>query len=668
VTVKYDHKLGQIGTYGGRVVARSGDTVVQTAIGATKETESYELTTRVTNRDGAVIPPDSQDATVLIASLDRATRPILAGSNEPVRLPVGRYAVLGYAQTPIAGQVTPSLTNFAEPQIALSGNKVVDVDARKGNRIGYQLEEKDARAVTMISASRVHTPYSEVSTSAARVDDVYAVPTPGKHDGFAYYNRAQLERPEARLNVRAPAFEVPVGWSPTSPKTTDARSLTAIDAGYARPDEIAARDLRGKLAVFTLTAAEADQFDTRVAALHAAGAAAALLYWSERMSVGTTVDAAIPVVYTLHPDGVRLAKLGTAGVTLTGYPPSPYRYELAFPSFGAIPADVSYEARNRDLATVRAKYHSIVDGGVGYLDFSTAAGDLDMGSGLWSTLVHLPLERTEYYSADPVAWQTSVTVAPTDQDGLQHSYLNAHRVYRPGEQVSAAWNKAAIGPAFTVSQKLYTGREHLAFREEDTITAQLPLFSDADRHSGMTAPEEYSFADKGTTVLYSADGKEIGRSDVPGEGTFTVPADAAKYRLAADVTRTSPIWPLSTKVSAEWAFRSSRTEAPAPLPLLTVGFDPKVDMANYAPGGWASFPIRVDRQPGSTGGAVSLRKVEVSFDDGASWKQVPLVKIHDRWWTVYQQPSSGFVSLRASAADTDGNTVTQTINRAYRLK
>jgi hypothetical protein len=103
--------------------------------------------------------------------------------------------------------------------------------------------------------------------------------------------------------------------------------------------------------------------------------------------------------------------------------------------------------------------------------------------------------------------------------------------------------------------------------------------------------------------------------------------------------------------------------------LLTVGFDPKLDKMNYAPGGALfAIPVRVDRQPGATGGKTDLKKVEVSYNDGQSWIQVPLLKVNGTWWAGVQHRSSGFVSLRASASDSDGNTVAQTIIRAYRVK
>ncbi|CAM4005612.1 S8 family serine peptidase [Kibdelosporangium persicum] len=665
VNVTFDPAAGPVAEYSGRLVARGGGTVVQTAIGATKEPESYTLTPKLTDRNGVELGPDGAGA-VIWKRIDADFYDI-APSNRPVRLPAGKYAVFGLVQTLTAGQVQPSVTMVGEPEVDLRQDTTVAFDARQGVRVDVRVEEPEARRAAGVTAIVVHGFDGRgVGFSSDVTDETYAVPTKGSFQHFDYYNRQQLGRPSVRLAAGKPeSFDIPVEWAPSSPMTNGHKEFAAVDVGHATPEEIATRDLKGKLAVFTLGRTDAREYDARVKAVADAGAAAALFYFSETMSIAVREKAPVPVVYTMDPAGQRLAKLGNATVTLTGLPASPYRYELAFPHHGGIPGNLTYQPRSKDLATVKAKYHAQTDG-VAYIDYRTRSGNLQMGSGLWSTVVPLPLERTEYYS--PVTWQNSFRTAPNRDSGPEQGYINDERTYRAGEQTTSEWGKAVIGPGLAVSNEPYTGQPHLAFREADTITATLPLFSDAARHSGFPRPEEYSFADKGDTVLY-ADGKEIGRSDVPGDGTFTVPAAAANYRLTSEVTRTSPIWPLSTKVSAEWTFRSGHTDKATPLPLLTVGFDPKLDLRNNARANSVlAIPVRVDRQPGSAGGGASLRTVEVSTDDGTLWRRAPLVRVHDQWWAIVWNPSSGFVSLRAQASYPDGNTVSQTVIRAYRVK
>lgn len=105
------------------------------------------------------------------------------------------------------------------------------------------------------------------------------------------------------------------------------------------------------------------------------------------------------------------------------------------------------------------------------------------------------------------------------------------------------------------------------------------------------------------------------------------------------------------------------------LPLLAIGFDPKLDELNYASAGKRfTFPVIVDRQAGTAGPRIALTTVEVSFDDGTTWQRAGLKKVGNHWQATVRHPASWFVSLRASAEDDDGNTVTGTVTRAYRLR
>jgi hypothetical protein len=668
VTVTFDPAAGPIGTYGGRLVATSGDTVVQTTVGGHKEPEHYDLTVRMIDRDGREIPAGDQAGVSLVRSLDDqelAFFPVLG--NEPVRVPPGRYAVMGSAETPVAGQPIPSVTAVAAPEVTVERDTSVTLDARKANKVGVRVDKKEAKVAAGVTGLRVDTG-SVVGgyTISSQFEDLYALPTSG-NDHFLHYDRAQVEQPLVRLTVDAPeAFEVPVAWVPSSPEPSGVQALTSVDVGHATPEEIAAHDLTGTLAVFTLGAGEEEEFNARMKAIADAGAAALLFRFSENISIGVD-QVPIPAVYTMRPEGARLAALGTASVTRTAIVASPYRYELAFPHPGGVPAEVDYRVRDRQLASVRAKYGAMVTGGVGYLDFGTEAYGQRLDSSLWSTVLPLPVERTEYYTPGPVRWTMSVRTAPSRDGGVEHGVYGPWVTYRPGSRQTARWHQAVFGPSLAVDRLRYTGQPYLVAREGDTIRAELPLLSDAGRHSGYPAPEDYSFADTGETSLY-AGGSLVGSSGLPGAGEFTVPPGAGDYRLVSSVTRNNPLWPLSTQVSAEWTFRSAHTDTATPLPLLAVGFTAPVDLLNYAPAGRrVTIPVTVDRQTGAEGGRPGLDRVEYSVDDGATWVRVTPRTKGGHWEVSVPNPASGFVSLRASASDRDGNSVKQTILRAYRV-
>ncbi|MFD4668816.1 S8 family serine peptidase [Lentzea sp. NPDC058450] len=658
VTVTFDHAAAQIGDHGGRLFAKNdaGDTVVQTPVGAYKEPESYDLTTKLLDQNGAA-PADGLLASVMWVALGTGQDDFdLMGNNSTVRLPAGRYAVLGTIQTAVPGNPLPTSTRVADPEVDLREDTTVTLDARNGRKVTAQADEKDARPISWTNGMVVDTGARGVGYYSMSDFNDYAAPTTKHTKEFRYFDRMKLERPQVRLTVDRPeSFEIPVEWIFGSPRTTDTRALSVVDVGHATPAEIAAADLKGKLAVFTLNGAEGLEFSPRVRAIAEAGANAALFHFSGS-PVRVLEAPPLPLTATFSPDGARLAKLPNASVTLTGLPPSPYRYELVFPSYGDVPANVTYRPRNGDLATVKATYRAPADS-TGYTSMFATDGKYELEGALESTPTPLPRERTEYYS--PVTWTNAASVSA---GGVSQNYEAAQRTFKPGDKATVHWGKAVIGPNVSGTVGFFSPEPHLAYRTGDRINARLPLFSDSAGHSGFPG-----FGDTGDTVLH-ADGREIARSGQPGSGQFTVPAGAATYRLTAEASRNDPGWPLSTKVSAEWGFRSGHTTAATPLPLLSIGFDPELDLTNHAPGN-ALFPVplRVDRQPGAPGGRAEPKQVEVSRDDGRTWRRVPVLRVNGTWSALVPNPASGFVSLRATAADQDGNTVTQTVIRAYRV-
>jgi hypothetical protein len=128
---------------------------------------------------------------------------------------------------------------------------------------------------------------------------------------------------------------------------------------------------------------------------------------------------------------------------------------------------------------------------------------------------------------------------------------------------------------------------------------------------------------------------------------------------------------LSTVVDAAWTFRSSHVDGDAPkrLPLSVVRYAPLVDRTNTAPAGVPYLvPLKVATQPDSSSGAVDSLSVEVSYDDGASWRSARVVNLLGHRFVLLEHPNkSGFVSLRSKLEDTRGNLVEQTIIHAYRI-
>ena len=193
----------------------------------------------------------------------------------------------------------------------------------------------------------------------------------------------------------------------------------------------------------------------------------------------------------------------------------------------------------------------------------------------------------------------------------------------------------------------------------------VPVYNDfSDDHEG------FSREDTGRTSLY-LDGELIGETDRAGLGDFGVPDADAEYRLEVSGARPSYA-EVSTEVSATWTFRSAHVpEAEfTPLPVMAVRFGPDLDENNTARAGRPLLlPVWVQRQAEAAPAKVSDLRLDVSYDDGATWRSVPVARTGSGGWRSVQHPSSAsFVSLRAGATDSVGNSVQQTILRAYRLR
>ena len=149
----------------------------------------------------------------------------------------------------------------------------------------------------------------------------------------------------------------------------------------------------------------------------------------------------------------------------------------------------------------------------------------------------------------------------------------------------------------------------------------------------------------------------------------SVPPEPASYRL--DIDGDFGFSTVSSRVTGSWTFRSGHVDDDqwAALPLMVVRYTPRLDDWYRAPAdGTFRIPVAVERQPGAPTADVRSLTVAVSVDDGSTWRQIPLARQGEGWVATVRNPASGFVSLRARASDSAGNTVQQTIIRANAVR
>jgi subtilisin family serine protease len=328
---------------------------------------------------------------------------------------------------------------------------------------------------------------------------------------------------------------------------------------------------------------------------------------------------------------------------------SPYHYTLLYPQRGSMFARFQRTLVDSELARVTADFAASGREGSTGLKRSRMA----IAGGATLSVYQpfpLPFTRTEFYNTEP-----GVTVSgdfiEQDADGntVQSNLSNVGTSYQAGKSYRELWNRGVFSPAAaTVPGDPWTW----VGRAGDTMLIQLsPLSDGAGRPGGDDTQTS-------TTRLFR-DGVEIPPD--PSGAPPSVPSGDAAYRLEFQAKRTGP---LSPTVSAAWTFRSAHTATYTDLPLWTVRFAPVLDARNTAPAGRPfAVPAHFTPQPGSAVGRLRGPRVEVSYDDGRTWLPT---RMNGLTAHLTHPTGGGFVSLRATAADSRGNTVTTTVIRAYR--
>ncbi|GLZ42850.1 S8 family serine peptidase [Actinokineospora sp. NBRC 105648] len=333
-------------------------------------------------------------------------------------------------------------------------------------------------------------------------------------------------------------------------------------------------------------------------------------------------------------------------------------YHLVFLERNAIP-NGRFTARQRELAKVDARYYAQGAPAEGLrADYATIDAP-GVNSGIYQAYPRpIPSKRTEYYTANPATrWRHLSAMFPPDISDVETTV--SYRTYQPGSYATH-WNRAPLGPAL--------GDPALGFgvqRVDGTLSVQLAPLSGGD-------PEQFTVLAAGATgtTELSRDGVVLGASDLPGSGVFAIPDSPGRYTLRTTVRREVPWSVIGTSADISWTFQEGGTANPVPPALPVVRVAAEVDEQGRAPAGrWIPLRLVTQRQPGAATPRVMALRVETSTDDGATWRPAPTVHSGDGTGVavVGNPPGPGFVSLRVTARDAEGNSVTQTVVRAYQV-
>ncbi|MBE1488284.1 S8 family serine peptidase [Plantactinospora soyae] len=581
------------------------------------------------------IGPDGSPAPAGMFSLDRQTVTVPAGGDATVRLnadtrissPVGRFG----------GYLTAS-----------GGGLVV--------RTPFGVEKESERyPLTLVLTTRSGAPATDYSAIAFRLDtfDSFPANDTGGTDGTL-----EFRLPRGRYAIFSAIFEGQDEQLTSTLLAQPQLDLTgaqtvALDARLAKPVNVTVTNpaARGVWGEFSARTRAADlpgiSLEMNMGSLDGFDRA-----YTGQIGPDQAVDG-----FSTKINGV-LALPGPDG-SLDG---SPFAYHLAWFREGRMFNGLDRRLSPSSLATVRENYAAQ---GTGTTGATTAYARARGLSGNFTTTVlpfTLPFTRTEYFNTDGEVQWTKLfqerVPRPGQPANIQTTAEQPDVAYRAGQSYDERWNRGVFGPSLAGPGS----SPEWVSRQGDTILAAPPIFTEGSgrRVSGRVSNPHIA--------LYR-DGKLLAEAAAL-RGEFTVPAGDAGYRLQIDAQRAAPLT-LTTRASVAWTFRSAHVDSDQPLrlPLSVVRFTPALDERNSAPAGLTyRVPVTVETQPGSAAGTLLRPTVEASFDDGQTWRPVPVLGEQGGWYVRVPHPAAdGYVSLRARATDTAGNTVDQTIIRAYRI-
>ncbi|MFE7437704.1 S8 family serine peptidase [Streptomyces tendae] len=663
-TLTGDGSKAPVGNTSGQVVAAdaSGKTLAHTAFGLVKEDERYTLTVRVKDRSGAATPAD-----LTVQQLTEGVDPFPAHVGDSgtleLRLPRGTYSLSSFLDVRGShGADSLGLGFLAAPEVVVDRDREITLDGRELREISADVRKRTETRQLLMEYDR--SANGSDLFGAVQVpltyDSVFAAPT-GKvtEGGFEYRTVWRLGKPLLEVKGIGEAT-VQSGGTLVEGRTR----LPMVDVG-AGPFPAG---VRGKAVLARLT--EGTEPTALARAAQDAGAKALfvtddapgrLMAW---WGTDDNADRPLQIATVSAADAQRLRRAGR--VDMTGTRNTPYVYDLSEGHQGAVPdRDLTYAPGHRDLAELRTKYHG--DGPSSGGEFRYSITDtFPVGLG-FRERVDYPAERTEYVSTGPgQLWHETVTSADgalEERGGLSD--------YRGGSRTELNWFKPVWHPY------LGTGLGWGQQRAGNRLQFNAPGWGDSGPdHTGFGDVWSEGSGMSQTTSVY-LDGELVDQGPSSAAYVWDAPADEHTYKLVTDTALDAARWPTATKGHAEWAFRSAATpdDRWTFLPLINLSFDVDTDLAGKVRGGKKlRIGLGAEYVAGAPDtGTIGGGRLEVSYDDGKSWHQVRLRGGDGggeaSWQGTLSVPrDAAHVSLRASARDDRGGSVTQEIVRAVAVR
>ncbi|MEU7000170.1 S8 family serine peptidase [Nonomuraea sp. NPDC046570] len=641
VQVRVDLAKLPFGRYGGHVTATSGAESVHTTLAFTWKGPQH--TVRFTAVDAAGQPTGTDTLSMYGASRQDDVFTWVPKEGLTVEVSEGTYMTQAINLASGWGRMHPRDGLVVIPELKVDRDLEVVLDYRETSPVTVKVSEPVEQVGIFTYFTHRAFGSRKISQGVMNFDVVEGLnvsPTrPVSEGAFEFASRWQLVAPKISARVTGSAQPYPMGFLGGSPGV-EGRHLWRLAEG--------AGSARGKVAVM---GDPSMGWEDAAEAAVKAKAVAAIIVMTPDDALGrgwspVNVSLPIPVMLIANDHGQRLlerVRKGHALLDISGTMASPYLYEVMQVSSGHVPDKIVHEVSNRNTARVDTKYQDV--GGFGW------AKEQRFGWRPWQAyslgnqmetqrIVKTPSRRAEYVSADGSSWQHIVNHQYTwdDMNRLQDGLTEPPRTYQPGQRVSESWHAPVVRPAIPdwLTPSTRTG---------DTLEIRVPEFVDASGHVSRAGVDNDS-----ASARFLRDGELVEERDAAW-GAFPAVPQEAEYRLELSTKRTSEEWTRAIATETAWTFRSKQGQQV--LPLLQVDYDVRPGLLGFA----------VRHQRGVNGLTAKDLRLELSYDDGATWRRQPVLSLgNGRFQAVVLRPQP---SLRVTATDSGGNQVRQTVIRAY---
>ncbi|MFD5632965.1 S8 family serine peptidase [Streptomyces sp. NPDC127077] len=672
VPVTGDPQAAPAGRHVGYVVATdatTGKPVTRTSVALLKEEERYDLNIRLVGRDGA---PASGWVGINLAG-DVWPWNVYVDGSTTLRMAPGTYTVAGYVD--VAGEKADrsGLAVLVDPETVLEdGPMDVVLDASKARllrtRAPQRTEDRQRKVDFNVHYKGLdpYTDYRSAYVLPPTYDDVYVAPTePMKRGEFILTTRWRKGEPRLALSTPGGRLRFDALVQAGSALGTGTRTLGAVFAGNGSAADYEKVRAKGKVVVVERGDGVSPQ--ERADAAVAAGARALIVV---NDGVGPLMEyvgeSAVPVA-TVHRDAgrglVALAKAGFLELTVKQTEYTPFVYDLTRNYPGRVPdRPLVYEPTKRDLARIDARYYSATNGKAaeGYRSDFTLSPSFNLPEAEWH-----PGTRTEWVTPGQV-WRE---FHAQGVDGtLPWVMVSGDNTYAKGGTTRLDWFAPATRPGQSESFGVYNSRwqNYMTWNVQAWASASENMRLGGFLPWGETPSHLQVF--QGDTRIY----------DNPGSGDMQweeVPPGNLPYRAVLDAERPGDVFRLSTRTHSEWTFLSDTVDSDSFEPFSVLNLDYRLesdlhgDVKADATQRIALKPVSMDL--GTVPGKVTTVKLDVSYDDGATWRKVTLTKGAGGYWKgsfkTAKKPG-GFLSVRASAGTSSGFGVKNDIIRAYGLR